>query len=402
MDGTPCGAAKKRLCRAGLRALSAVVCAAVCAGLFGCAERGTLGDSVPLTGAGSGQTQQTAGQDGAVNELSRRYYDRLGRRGQTLYREMYALAASYASGGPLTPAPKEEIDDAFLALCSDHPELFWLSSYGGSYSSLGGKVVEVVFEPGYSYTRDERDRYAALLGAERDRLLQKAGDGDDYSRALAIYTGLLADVRYAGGEECGQSMVSSLAEGRAVCAGYARALQYLLNSAGIACTYVSGTAGGEPHAWNLAQLDGEWYYMDPTWGDTDTGLPTGQPLVHCEYFTMTSEQLLADHTPAGAGWPDCTATADLYFTREGTALPGWQPDAVQALLAEALAAGRPGVCLSLPDEAAYAEACAAVERGDISAMLSRIDAAGVLDAAGVSYYRNDARRVLNLLLPYRG
>ena len=50
----------------------------------------------------------------------------------------------------------------------------------------------------------------------------------------------------------------------AICGGYAQAFQLLLEQAGIPCITVSGKMGGENHMWNLAQVDGEWLYFDPT------------------------------------------------------------------------------------------------------------------------------------------
>ena len=50
----------------------------------------------------------------------------------------------------------------------------------------------------------------------------------------------------------------------AICGGYALALQQLLQAAGIPCYTVSGTAHGEGHMWNIAQIDGQWKYFDAT------------------------------------------------------------------------------------------------------------------------------------------
>lgn len=50
----------------------------------------------------------------------------------------------------------------------------------------------------------------------------------------------------------------------AICGGYAQAFQLLLEQAGIPCITVTGSLGGENHMWNLARIDGQWLYFDPT------------------------------------------------------------------------------------------------------------------------------------------
>lgn len=70
----------------------------------------------------------------------------------------------------------------------------------------------------------------------------------------------------------------------AICGGYALAYQLLLQTAGIPCYTVSGTAGGEAHMWNVALIDGQWRYADPTWD-------RGTKRFGYRYFHTTAEEL---------------------------------------------------------------------------------------------------------------
>ncbi len=63
-----------------------------------------------------------------------------------------------------------------------------------------------------------------------------------------------------------------LDKGLAVCAGYARLTQALMNAQGIPCLYVMGWTPNGLHAWNLALVDGEYLYYDTTWGEYYTGV----------------------------------------------------------------------------------------------------------------------------------
>ena len=56
----------------------------------------------------------------------------------------------------------------------------------------------------------------------------------------------------------------TLHDSLAICGDYAQAFQLLLEQAGIPCVTVSGKLGAENHMWDLARIDGQWLYFDPT------------------------------------------------------------------------------------------------------------------------------------------
>ena len=91
-------------------------------------------------------------------------------------------------------------------------------------------------------------------------------------QAQALYTWLTQQVRYdfryySQPEEMpydSTTAYGALHDHLAICGGYAQAYQLLLKQAGIPCITVSGKMGGENHMWNLARVDGQWRYFDPT------------------------------------------------------------------------------------------------------------------------------------------
>lgn len=92
----------------------------------------------------------------------------------------------------------------------------------------------------------------------------------------------------------GQSLgiLEALSEdGRAVCAGYARALELLLNLAGVECYYVTGNTTTDPHAWNVVKIDGEYYNVDATWDDP----PSEDNKIRYDYFNLSDTEISKDH-----------------------------------------------------------------------------------------------------------
>ena len=121
-----------------------------------------------------------------------------------------------------------------------------------------------------------------------------------------IHDRMLERAVYAEGADYNQTAYSALVEGKTVCAGYARAFQYLLTRAGIPCYYCTGTAvntrGGEnvteSHAWNIVVLDGACYNVDPTWNDT---VLEELGVVYYGYYNQPDAEFLKDHTRSEAG-----------------------------------------------------------------------------------------------------
>lgn len=84
-----------------------------------------------------------------------------------------------------------------------------------------------------------------------------------------------------------------LIDGIAVCDGYARTVSYLLDKLGIENYYVKGDlVKGGLHAWNLVNIDGEYYYLDSTWDDPT---PNKEGRVIYKYFLIDEETLSKTH-----------------------------------------------------------------------------------------------------------
>lgn len=104
---------------------------------------------------------------------------------------------------------------------------------------------------------------------------------DDYDIIYSVYNYICQTVEYDwdainnfpwDGEstDCGQTAYEALCEEKAVCAGIARAITLLLEEMDIPCKTVIGYQAGIGHAWNLVQLDEQWYFLDAT---ADLGQP---------------------------------------------------------------------------------------------------------------------------------
>lgn len=223
---------------------------------------------------GPGQT----GDGLSFDALFYPYYEMLDEQGKHLYRQIYANANALTEAfAPVEEVGAGKLRTVFEAVYNDHPELFWMeTAYYGKYTR-GGRCVEIDLR--FNRTARNLEEARSLFQENADGILsQAAALGSDYEKEKLVHDILIDRITYNLGAEMNQSAYSALVNGQTVCAGYARAFQYLLQQMGIPCYYCTGYAG-ENHAWNIIRLEDGFYNVDTTWDDVDGG--------NYDYFNKT-------------------------------------------------------------------------------------------------------------------
>lgn len=238
------------------------------------------------------------------------YYAMLEQGLQPLYRQIYANAVNLTlSFTPATNVSVEQLKTVFEAVYNDHPELFWLDG-GYSCKYLGsGSCVQITLK--YNSTADYLDSAKREFEEAAQVILSGAQNlGSDSEKERYVHDALMQIVLYDGEAPMNQSAYSALVGGRSVCAGYARAFQYLMQRMGIPCYYCTGFAG-EDHAWNILRLDGVFRNVDVTWDDTD-------PATY-DYYNKTDREFGGTHMRTGLSvyLPACLGQSLAVLPEEG-------------------------------------------------------------------------------------
>lgn len=192
------------------------------------------------------------------------------------------------------------------AIIGDNPELFWFGKYDSRYHILYGdeigcvcnsekKVKSLAFTPQYGVGQTVAAEMTEDMENAANSFIKQANITDgmtDYDKALALHDVICANLAYDDSQsrEWIHTVYGAFVNKYAVCDGYSKAYQYLLNKSGIDSHIATGAGNGGSHAWNLVKLGDKWYYTDVTWDD--------QPYLdfYYEYFNLTEEQLTAkDH-----------------------------------------------------------------------------------------------------------
>lgn len=294
------------------------------------------------------------------------YLETLSDGEQVWYRDMYLALSGMEEESPLHTGfegqPGEEsIEHVFYAVMNDHPELFYVSGYTYTKYTQADKLLRISFTGTYTMDTYQRALREQEINRAAEEILQGLPEGSsEYEKVKYIYEYVILHTEYRKDAPDNQNICSVLLYGESVCQGYAKAVQFLLNRAGINAALVSGTVyGGQSHAFNMAEVDGEYYYVDATWGDPsyqskEAGDCGSLPRINYDYLCVPADMLGETHTvDTSFKLPECTSMKANYYVKEGAYFTDYDEEALEDFFERAQDEGKNTVALLCSDAAVY-------------------------------------------------
>ena len=239
-----------------------------------------------------------------------------------------------------------DIEKIVWALFSDSPELFWLDGGFSFQSDEQSGVVRII-----SLTGDSGNTLATkAMGDEiqtiTSGMIQEANRlPTDYEKVKYFYEEIIQNTEYVFDSVNNQNIRSVFFGKKSVCAGYAKALQYLLEQAEIPCILVVGeTVDGASHAWNMVRLGEQYYWVDVTWGDPvfldhmTEDYPFEDEILSYDYLCITDEEIFRTHSllsmhsetlPRFYELPACVSTDYDYYRLFEIYMDDFDPGAIK-------------------------------------------------------------------------
>ena len=255
------------------------------------------------------------------------YFKQLTEEEQRVYRELLKGIRAREKEFYLTISDDDSIDRSYHAVLKDHPEIFWVHNREKIYKTTYSDSDYCVFTPGYTYTDSEiGEIQTAMEQSFQEVRALIPEDAGDYEKVRIVYTYVIDHTQYQTGED-DQSIAGVFWKKSAVCAGYAGAVQYLLERLDIPCIYVDGSTKGstEGHAWDIVKIGQEYYYVDATNGDQPdflngnaAQLEEHKTIIY-DYLCPFPEEYEKTYTPSEElTVPACTAKdLDFYVLNQG-------------------------------------------------------------------------------------
>ena len=255
------------------------------------------------------------------------YFKQLTEEEQRVYRELLKGIRAREKEFYLTSSDDDSIDRSYHAVLKDYPEIFWVHNREKIYKTTYSDSDYCVFTPGYTYTDGEIDEIqTAMEQSFQEVRALIPEDASDYEKVRIVYTYVIDHTQYQTGED-DQSIAGVFWKKSAVCAGYAGAVQYLLERLDIPCIYVDGSTKGstEGHAWDIVKIGQEYYYVDATNGDQpdflngDAAQLEEHKTIIYDYLCPFPEEYEKTYTPSEElTVPACTAKdLDFYVLNQG-------------------------------------------------------------------------------------
>ncbi len=283
-------------------------------------------------------------------------YEALSDEKQKIYDQMLDAVMNHEAEVTRSTSEGRHLEDIFNCIKADYGGLFWVESFRYTQYQRNGQTEMMSFSPNYTMTQEERLSMQKKIDRKVKKYLKGIKDGDsDYDKVRRIYRRLIENVDYELESENNQNIISVFVDQKTVCQGYASAMQYLMERLDIPCVIITGMAKGGPHAWNLVQLDGEWYYVDVTWGNSKyhDDEENDVKYVEYDYLNITTEEMLQDHNPQMKfELPECTAVENNYFVQEGmyfTDLDEKSIAKIGAILKKAYEKGKSSIAIKFAD-----------------------------------------------------
>ena len=201
---------------------------------------------------------------------------------------LYGAVRVKLDGRELTTDERTEV---YFTFRNDNPQFFWLSNY----VAWSQDSIVIVTYDAYGLGTERTKAFNEIIQTKQEVYDSKIKATDsEYRKTLKIHDALIADIEYPYEvyRETAHSIAGAMtSEKSAVCEGYAKVMQLMLNCYGIENVYITGIAGG-PHAWNMVRMkDGKYYWLDATWDDQEA------EVFQHDYF-LVGNASVTDHVPS--------------------------------------------------------------------------------------------------------
>ena len=248
------------------------------------------------------------------------YYSTLSDEDKLVYVDVLFSISNLLTNVPIGNINEVQLQRIVDCVLADHPEIYYFNNY--EYVIYNQDDYNILyFSPVYNYSANEIEHInKSIDNYVRDCFRDISMSDDSYSIVKHIYEYVVLNTDYVLDSKNNQYITSVMLEGESVCNGYAKAFQYLCYEADIPCIFVKGIIREDAtmHAWNIVQLQGQYYHVDCTWGDTNYDeYRNSYENISYDYLCVPDSDILKTHIVSNKfTLPVCDSMSCNYYIKE--------------------------------------------------------------------------------------
>lgn len=238
-----------------------------------------------------------------INELTINmnsyYYNKLNDGQKKIYESIANAVKNFQSEFPIRDYVADnkenfaqEVSVAIAAFINDHPEVFYIESQYSTYtlSGFNGDIGYIKLNYTESTLEDVNSKIE-IIKQKIQEYITGTENLSDYEKELYIHDKLAQSVTYSDLEDLPRAYHTAegpFLENIGVCDGFTKTLQILYDQLGIDSIIVLGVLDDNPHAWNLVNIEDNWYHVDLT---SSRSIVEETGIITHAYFNLSDERM---------------------------------------------------------------------------------------------------------------
>ena len=192
-----------------------------------------------------------------------------------------------------------ELSEIYTMVMRDYPMLFHVRS---SFRITMSKTASIY--PDYIMTQNDYGNYAAAVKTFLIKCRRKTDQLNNFEKVKVLHDSMVKHIVYYGiNEDNSHNILGAILDRKGVCESIAKSFKAMCDICLVPSIVVFGVGNLEPgkpateenHAWNMVNLDGEWFNIDVT---HDAGLSEYEKSreIRYDYFCRSDGVILRDHS----------------------------------------------------------------------------------------------------------
>lgn len=255
------------------------------------------------------------------------YYNQLSSSQKEDYQNVYNCLVAYGDRVAINATNVSELQVIVDAVNFDNPEIFYMAN-----CTLNQRGDKYYFQPQYLFSQDEVNNYRQQLETVAATITKNISDETPYEQIVYLYEYVINNNEYVTNAQYNQTIISSMILHQTVCAGYASMFHYLGDYLGLEVGSMVGqsietaTTPSQYHQWNVVRYDGDYYYLDTTWGDGQDGLLY-------DYCMFSDEIMVKLYEPTGEYYHTVNGE-NTYFKKNDCYVEDYSRNQVEQIIAQ--------------------------------------------------------------------